>query len=118
MWKPRKTPSEPPRNLLDLKPSRRLEWEVIDEERVALLVPRFTHPFWVKHLVPRLKKPFMRVKLDPYGSLLWTQCDGSATVEEIGLRMKERFGDGVEPLYERMGAFIARLAHEKWLELG
>ena len=118
MW-PRRTkkPDEPPRNLLDLKPSRRLEWEDLDEERLALLVPRFTHPFWVKHLLPRLRNPYIRVKLDPYGSHLWKQCDGETTVEEIGVRMKEKFGEKVEPLYERLGRFVARLAHEKWLEV-
>jgi hypothetical protein len=117
MWPRQKKPAEPQRNLLDLKPARRLEWEDLEDDRVALLVPRFTHPFWVKHFVPRLKSPHIRVKLDAYGSHLWRQCDGETTVEAIGVRMKEKFGEGIEPLYERMGRFIARLTHEKWLEL-
>lgn len=120
MWKRKTEPSEPEPNLLDLKPTRKLEWEELDEpgeHRVALLVPKFTHPFWVRHLVPRLKKPMIRVKLDAYGSRLWGYCDGESTVEEIGEKMKADFGDSVEPLYERMGVFIRRLAQEKWLEL-
>jgi hypothetical protein len=117
MWPRRTNPDEPPRNLLDLKPARRLEWEEVDDDRVALLVPRFTHPFWVKHLLPRLKSPHIRVKLDPIGSHLWRQCDGERTVEQIGALMQEKFGEKIEPLYERLGRFIARLAHEKWLEV-
>ena len=120
MWKRRARTDDPGPNLLDLTPRRALEWEELDDKdqgRVALLVPKFTHPFWVRHLMPRLRKPMIRVKLDAYGSHLWKACDGESTVEEIGEKMKARFGDDVEPLYERMAAFILRLEREKWLVL-
>jgi len=117
MWKRRTEPDESGPNLLDLRPRHGLEWEAIDGGRVVLLVPKFTHPFWVRHLMPRLRKPYIRVKLDDYGSHLWLHCDGEATVEAIGEAMKARFGDSVEPLYERMATFILRLEKEKWLVL-
>lgn len=96
-------------NLLDLKPARRVEWEDVGEDRVVLLVPKFSHRFWVKWLLPRLRKPFFRVKLDEYGTLVWKLCDGETTVLEIGEQMRERFGDDAEPLYDRLAVFIKRL---------
>lgn len=40
---------------------------------------------------------------------VWVQCDGSATVYDIGLKLKERFGDPVEPVHERVGRFVQQL---------
>jgi hypothetical protein len=106
----RNTTEQPtPPNLLDLKPVRRVTWEDLDDGRVVLLVPKFTHRFWVKWLVPRLRKPHFRVRLDEYGSLVWKHCDGETSVSEIAEAMRERFGDRAEPLHDRLVVFIRRL---------
>ena len=104
-------------NLLELKPERNLEWEMSEDQRVALLVPRFRNKFLVRWLVPRLHRPTFRVTLDEYGSFLWQESDGQTTVRELGERLKARFGDTVEPVYDRIHAFIRELERGDVLRL-
>jgi hypothetical protein len=102
-------------NLLELKPQRTLEWETLEDGRVALLIPRFRNRFAVKWFLPMFAKPHIRLKLDGYGSFVWSRCDGKTAVEEIGKAMSEQFGEAPDPLYERIGKFLHRLEHEKFL---
>lgn len=105
----RKNDNLPCVNLLDLKPVRTLDWQTAESDRVILLVPKFKNSFLVRWILPRLKSSHFKVKLDAYGSCVWVQCDGSATVYDIGLKLKERFGDPVEPVHERVGRFVQQL---------
>lgn len=107
-----------PDNLLELKPRRNLEWETREDDLVTLVVPKFTSAFSKKWIVPMLAKPNIKVKLDAFGSFVWQRCDGSATVEKIGEEMAAAFNQPVEELYERMGMFLAKLAKNKFVELG
>lgn len=103
-----------PVNLLHLKLTRNLKWEMKDDH-VVLLVPKFKNRILVRWLVPMLAKPVIRVTLDPLGSFFWNSCDGNTTVAEIGERMAERFGESVEPLYDRIGKFIGTLVQDEFL---
>jgi hypothetical protein len=104
-------------NLLDVKPTRNLQWETRESELVTLLVPKFRNHYLVKWFLPLFSKPNFRVNLDAYGSFVWHHCDGNTTVFEIGERMKEKFGEAVDPLYERIAQFIQKLEQEKFLAL-
>lgn len=106
----KKTPKgRPPLNLLDLIPQRNVPSEQTPEGFLVLLKPKFSHPLLVKHIVPRMKKPYFKIKLDEKGSFIWKLCDGKTTVKDIGLRMREEFGDSIEPLYDRLGVFLQTL---------
>ncbi|MBI4811805.1 MAG: PqqD family protein [Ignavibacteriales bacterium] len=105
-------------NLLDLKPFRVLQWERSDDEKIILLVPKFKNRYLVQWLMPRLKRPNFKVKLDEFGSFVWNHCDGNTTVSEISEKMKEKFGENFDPSYERIGKFISRLTHDKFLSIG
>ncbi len=96
-------------NLLDLTPLRNLEWELSKDDRVVLLVPRFRNKALVKWLVPRLKRPTLRVTLDAYGSFIWRACDGRTSVKLMGEQLREQFGETVEPVFERIRAFMHEL---------
>lgn len=104
-----------PINLLDLKPRQNIAWEAGENGRIVLLVPKFRNKFLVTYLVPRLSKPNIRVKLDEFGSFVWNNCDGTTPVADIGKRMKAQFGESVEPVYDRIGAFLRKLEKEKFL---
>ncbi len=104
-------------NLLELRPQRNLEWNQNEEHRVVLMVPKFRGRFARKWLMPRLRKPDIRVKLDAFGSYVWTRCDGRTTIEEIGRQMAENFDEPLDPLYDRIGQFIRRLVKDKFLTL-
>ena len=113
----KKRGAEPPQiNLLDLIPVRRIEWEKV-EGLVVLLKPKFTHPFLIKHLIPRMKKPYFRVKLDEIGSYFWENCDGTRTVREISEKHTKKFGEKVEPLYDRIALFLQSLEKNGFIRL-
>lgn len=104
-------------NLLELAPTRNVQWESADNQMVVLLIPKFKNRFTVKYLQPLLAKKHFHLKLDTYGSFVWNQLDGITTVMKIADNMKEHFGESVEPVYERVGKFIHMLQREKFISL-
>ena len=102
-------------NLLDLRPNRSYTWETEAEETVVVLVPKFRNRFLAQWLLPRLRHPFFHVKLDSFGSHVWLRCDGQKTVGEIGHSLQKRFGDRVEPVYDRLAVFIRRLERDRFI---
>lgn len=117
MWKRRKKKDAQEANLLDLTPVTQLEWESGPDGRVTLLKPRFTNRLLAKYLMPRISRPNFQVDLDEFGSHVWSRIDGSATVREIGLSLREAFGEEVEPVYQRLGFFCRQLAANKFIRL-
>jgi len=99
-------------NLLEIKPLRNVAWELGEEGRAVLIVPKFRNRLLRKWLLPLFAKPDFRIRLDAYGSLIWQHCDGKTAVSEVGEKLRERFGSSIEPLYERLGQFIAKLERE------
>jgi hypothetical protein len=102
-------------NLLDLKPTRNLKWETGEKNEVILLVPKFQNCFLVKYIMPNIRRPYFRIKLDNHGSFIWSHCDGNTTVGMISDRMKEKFGESFDPTYERIGKFVNQLIRDKFL---
>lgn len=102
-------------NLLELIPDQNIQSEKIVDGLCVLLKPKYRHPWFVKHVLPRLKSPHYKIKLDDIGSFIWDRCDGRKTVKEIGRELKDKFGDKVEPLYERLGNFFQNLEKNKFI---
>jgi hypothetical protein len=102
-------------NLLEIRPTRNLDYETQDGELIVLLVPKFTNRYIVRWVLPRLRKKFFHVKLDAYGSFIWKECDGTKTVEEISKLMKTQFGEDFDPTYGRIQRFIQMLLKDKFL---
>lgn len=102
-------------NLLELIPEHNILSEKTEEGLYVLLKPKYRHPWFVKHILPRLKNPYFKVKLDDIGSFIWDLCDSRKTVKEIGTKTKEKFGDNVEPLYERLGTFFKNLEKNNFI---
>ena len=95
-------------NLLDLIPVRNIKWEK-KEDLIILLKPKFKHPFLKKNVLPRLKNPCYKIRLDPVGTFIWELCDGSLSVKKLAKSLKDEFGDKVEPLYDRLALFLHSL---------
>ncbi|MFQ6102902.1 MAG: PqqD family protein [Candidatus Glassbacteria bacterium] len=93
-------------NLLSLIPVRNRDWESRDGSSVVILAPRFTNRWLLEKVVPRLKNPYYKVSLDEVGSRVWMSCDGKKTVGEIAKRLRDEFGEDVEPVYDRLGSFF------------
>lgn len=109
-------PAEP-LNLYSLKPRRMVEWEVDSEGRVTLLVPKFRRGILARWLQPRLRRPLFRIKLDEFGSYVWQQCNGDTPVKTIGEEMKSRFGNAIEPVYDRIAQFLQQLENSRFLTI-
>ena len=96
-------------NLLELIPVRNIKWEKKEDGLIILLKPKFELALLRKHVLPRLKKPYFKIKLDQVGSFTWEHCDGSLRVKEIAKNLKDKFGEDVEPLYDRLALFLQSL---------
>ncbi|AEH25349.1 PqqD family protein [Pyrococcus yayanosii] len=77
------------------------------EGKFCLMIP-MDSPF--DFLARMLHGDYRRLELDEVGAYVWQLCDGRRNVEEIGRKLREKFGDEVEPLYERLVTFLLQLA--------
>ena len=102
-------------NLLELVPCRMIEYDADENVIVTLQAPRFKSDFMRKWLQPRLKRPYLRVTLDEIGSSVWMLCDGRRKIKDIAEIMQRRFGEKIEPCYERLGLFFQQLEHARFI---
>lgn len=96
-------------NLLDLIPVRNTDYEKNDAGLITLLKPKFKNPFLVKYILPKLKNPHYRIKFDEIGSFFWENCDGTRAVKALAELQYKKFGEKVEPLYDRLSLFLQNL---------
>ena len=104
------------KNLLELIPVRRVGHEFKEDGTISLLIPRFKSKFLLNFL-PKKKSPFVRINLDEYGTGFWQNLDDKRNVQEIGSIMREKFGDAIEPVFERLNIFIFQLRRQGFIEL-
>jgi len=104
-------------NLLKLIPIQNIGSEKDDEGLVSLLKPKIQIPFLAKRLLHRMKRPYYKVKLDKVGSHFWEHCNGQNSIEKIAALQKQKFGDNVEPIYERLGKFLHVLERHKFIRI-
>lgn len=63
-----------------------------------------------------MKNPNFKVNLDEIGSYLWLLIDGKNTVGQIAQLFKIRFGERVEPLYDRLSHFLRNLEKNSFIK--
>ena len=103
-------------NLLELRPLRLLSWEEAEYGLVVVLKPKFENPFLKKWLLPFFKSRNFRIRLDAFGSLVFRMCDGKTSCEKIAAALREKFGEQVEPVHERLGLFIRQLENNRFIK--
>jgi hypothetical protein len=96
-------------NLLVLVPQRKQTFVRRDDGTVEVIVPRYGGSRVGKILETVIKSKPIRIKLDAVGAFTWNLCDGNNSVQAIGERLKDRFGDKVEPLYDRLAVFFKQM---------
>lgn len=97
----------------DLTPIRLVEHEIGENELVTVLIPKFTNQFTVKYLQPKLKFPFIKLKLDELGSAVWFAIDGRKKVGVIASELVNIFGDKIKPVEERLPKFLTQLYEQR-----
>jgi len=101
-------------NLLEIAPRRVAEWEEHEDHIVVIrTIPRGKG---FGRLVNRLlyEMSSRRIKLDAVGSVAWLHMDGQKTVGEIADVLRDRFGEAIEPVHERLGQLVWVMRRE-WL---
>lgn len=93
-------------NLLEFVPQRKIESFSTDENGVITLEIENKGVF--NKVAQRLfKKPKISyIHLDEMGSFVWPLIDGERSITDIGVFVKERFGEKAEPLYERLAKYF------------
>lgn len=103
-------------NFLDFVPVPQVSTETDEDGMTVLLVPKFRRwPF--RTLIPRMKYPNFKIRLDEVGTFIWSRCDGSASVGAIAADARERFAEKVEPAEERTAVFVRRLLDARAIRL-
>jgi hypothetical protein len=102
---------DPIEAVLALRPIRARDDERDDEGHVYVLVPRFDGAILGRFLMPRLREPCFRIKLDALGASVWEACDGSLTGNEIVSRI-DRMHPGEDRIRERVAIFLKRLFNQ------
>lgn len=91
---------------LVFKKSENIKYEVSSDGIVTILekqdhkVQNFFRK--LKFKIPMYKK----MELDEYGSFIFLQIDGKKNVEELGIKLEEKYGEESHPLYERILLFL------------
>lgn len=64
------------------------------------------------------KKPrFSQVHLEEMGSFIWPLIDGKNTVYDIAGKVKERFGEKAEPLYNRLVQYLKTMEDYDFIKI-
>ncbi|NWF50425.1 MAG: PqqD family peptide modification chaperone [Ignavibacteriaceae bacterium] len=102
-------------NYLDLTPFRLHRYQLEDDGKVSVLVPRFTNKLLVKYLSSKIKSPDIKVMLDTFGSAAWLKADGEKKVSEIAVELLDQFGERINPVNERLTKFYTQLYTYKFI---
>ena len=79
----------------------------IDDNGIVTVLEKQDHKIQKFFRKLRFKIPlYKEITLDEISSEVFTQIDGIKTVKEIGECLEVKFGDKVNPLYERLLVFL------------
>jgi len=117
IWRAGPPPATGSFNLLDLTPEARVLSGVGKDGLVTLHVPKFRSRALQSLLLRCRISPTVHVRLDEFGSSFWKLADGSRNIGEIGREMQSRFGDRVQPVYERLAIFIRQMKAYRYISL-
>ena len=79
----------------------------IDDNGIVTVLEKQDHKIQKFFRKLRFKIPlYKEITFDEISSEVFTQIDGIKTVKEIGEYLEAKFGDKVNPLYERLLTFL------------
>ena len=59
------------------------------------------------------KPKFSNIELEEYGTFIWEYIDGKNTIYDIALKVKGKFGENAEPLYDRICQYFSIMADNR-----
>jgi hypothetical protein len=105
------------KNLLDMIPSKNDRLKTVPGEDGFLDVVIERNSLWDRfaRLFAEIP-PTFTVKLDAHGSFVWETINGHRNAGEIAAMLREKFGDDVEPIYERLALYLKLLANNNLIK--
>ena len=104
-------------NLFELKPRQLRSFEELDDGTIDVIIPRYGDNAIGRLLKKVLSNRPLRIHLDDIGTSVWQMCDGRRTVHEIGRSLHDRFGDRIEPVYDRLEEFLKQIKRAGIIDL-
>lgn len=98
-------------------PRRRLDWRDVGDGRCVVLRPGLGEGRVGRWLAARLGNPCYRIRLDDVGTFIWKACDGETPLVAIAVRLRDAFGDRVEPAEERLARFVQTMVRSRMIEV-
>lgn len=98
--------------LLDMrfKICDKTEYEV-DENGIVTILEKQDHKIQRFFRKLKVKIPmYKKITFDEYSSEIFTHIDGKRTVRELGEALEAKFGEEVNPLYERLLVFLDHIS--------
>ncbi len=115
MFGRKKTRPTPDVNLLELVPEQLVDSTRDDEGIITILGPRFKTGFMKKLVGSRLKSPYFKIALDDIGTTVWENIDGTQNIGKISDILKEKFGEKIEPVNDRLAMFFTQLEMSRFI---
>jgi hypothetical protein len=105
-------------NYLDMTPVRTMNFDLKDDGRIDILLPRFENRLLKDALRNSSKGEFIHIHLDEIGSAIWILIDGHKKVNEISDHLNELMPEKLQPAGEtvdRVTQFLSRLYQERYI---
>lgn len=103
------------RNFLAMTPLRARDWNVGEDGRVRVLVPRYGSHRLGRWLAARVDRGPIRVRLDQTGSLVWKACDGTRNVAQIAEQVAPDLQAGSDEIHDRMSTYFRELEVSRFI---
>ena len=99
------------------RPRRLLDWRELDDGRCVVLRPQLGAGRIGRWLASRLGNPCYRIRLDDVGSFIWKACDGETPLTVVAGRLRDEFGERVEPAEERLARFVQSMLRSRMVSM-
>ncbi len=63
----------------------------------------------------RMKSPYFKIALDDIGTTVWENIDGTQNIGKISDILKEKFGEKIEPVNDRLAMFFTQLEMSRFI---
>jgi hypothetical protein len=95
-----------------------MEFEIREDGKVDILLPRFKHPVLKRALQPHWKQEYIRIHLDEMGSAIWLRVDGTLNVSELCSHLQTAHPEKLHPPQEtekRVTDFLSMLYQQRYI---
>ncbi len=102
-------------NLLDCTPVREPDLTWTEDEKGLITLHR-EHTTFTDRFIHRVtKKPLRQthIELEEFGTFLWKIMDGRTSLRDLANKLKDEFGESVEPLYPRLTKYVITLKNNR-----